>query len=105
MENKTICNYSENFKGDLLRVLENYSPMTPQHNAACALLREIIGKCALDELENLILNGPVNDGDLISKKGRDILLIHKLAVKVIVKGNWGYQCATYLGRYVWGDIK
>ena len=48
-------------------------------------------------LKQLIKEGPIWDGDLISKAGRDTLLDTKLATKIVVKGKQGYQAATYLG--------
>lgn len=56
-------------------------------------------------LIQLIEEGPVEDGDLISKQERDAAIRAKLACRVIVKGQDGYQAARpravrlYMQRY------
>lgn len=57
-------------------------------------------KKLLDQLSQLVVNGPVWDGDVISKSGRDSLLELKLAVKVMLIGEMGYTAATYMGGFV-----
>lgn len=72
---------------------------------------------AKDVLKQLCVNGPVWDGDLISKAGRDELLNRRFAAKVIMgkmwtgpdggkprkqpECSWGFQAATYLGCHVY----
>jgi len=56
-------------------------------------------------LHALLSDGPLFDGDVPSKIGRDLLIDKDLAVKVIVKGSDGYQVATYLGRDVFKYLK
>ena len=46
---------------------------------------------------NQLVNGPVWDGDIISKTDRDELIELKLAVRVCCKGEEGYTGATYTG--------
>lgn len=46
----------------------------------------------------LVESGPLWDGDVPSKTGRDSLLRQGLAVRVVVKGEDGWQAATYAGR-------
>lgn len=52
----------------------------------------------VDTLIALVENGPVWDGDLPSKSGRDGLIARGLAVRVVVEGEDGWQAATYAGR-------
>lgn len=52
----------------------------------------------LDTLVALVEQGPLWDGDVPSKSGRDALLEKGLAVRVVVKGADGYTAATYRGR-------
>jgi hypothetical protein len=52
----------------------------------------------LDTLVALVEVGPLWDGDVPSKTGRDGLLRKGLAVRVVVKGADGWQAATYAGR-------
>lgn len=46
----------------------------------------------------LVEQGPLWDGDVPSKAGRDALIAQGLAVRVVVKGDDGWQAATYAGR-------
>jgi hypothetical protein len=55
----------------------------------------------VDTLIALVENGPLEDGDVPSKSGRDSLISRGLAVKIVVKGSDGYNAATYLGRDVY----
>jgi hypothetical protein len=52
----------------------------------------------IDTLIALVQQGPLWDGDVPSKAGRDALLAQGLAVRVVVKGEDGWQAATYAGR-------
>jgi hypothetical protein len=52
----------------------------------------------LDTLIALVERGPLWDGDVPSKSGRDGLISRGLAVKVVVNGTDGWQAATYNGR-------
>ena len=52
----------------------------------------------VDTLIALVERGPLWDGDLPSKSGRDSLIKRGLAVKCIFAGEDGYQAATYAGR-------
>lgn len=48
-----------------------------------------------EQLHQLLFSGPVYDGDVISKSGRDQLLKLKLAVRCCVGGEQGYTAASY----------
>lgn len=52
-------------------------------------------------LEALILNGPQEDGDVLSKISRDDLVRENLAERVVIKGRQGYNAATNLGYLVY----
>ncbi|WP_109479166.1 hypothetical protein [Paraburkholderia sp. C35] len=52
---------------------------------------------ALDTLIGLIERGPLWDGDVPSKAGREALFEQGLAARVIVDGEDGYTAATYAG--------
>lgn len=43
------------------------------------------------------LNGPIDDGDVPSKSGRDALLDYGYISKVVVKGEQGFNACTYKG--------
>lgn len=52
----------------------------------------------IDTLVALVERGPLWDGDVPSKAGRDALIDAGLAVRVVVNGEDGWQAATYAGR-------
>lgn len=52
----------------------------------------------IDTLIALIENGPLWDGDVPSKSGRDSLIDKGLAVRVVVKLQDGFTAATLAGR-------
>ena len=52
----------------------------------------------IDTLVALVEHGPLFDGDVPSKSGRDDLIAKGLAARVLVKGEDGYTAATYRGR-------
>ena len=64
------------------------------HIAACLLPND------LHESLRQLVNGPVWDGDVISKHCRDALLSFGLAVRVCFKGEQGHTGATYFGYSV-----
>lgn len=53
-----------------------------------------------EPLFQLCERGPVWDGDLISKSARDQLLDVGACSKAIIKGEDGFQVATYFGGYL-----
>ena len=57
-----------------------------------------------DTLIALVEQGPLWDGDVPSKQGRDSLVQRGLAVKVVVKGEDGWQAATYAGRDAYKEL-
>ncbi|MCE2692510.1 MAG: hypothetical protein LW862_22380 [Rubrivivax sp.] len=57
-----------------------------------------------DTLIALVEQGPLWDGDVPSKTGRDALLAQGLAVRVVVKGEDGWQAATYAGRDAYREM-
>ncbi|MBP6564346.1 MAG: hypothetical protein KA200_01910 [Burkholderiales bacterium] len=63
-------------------------------------MKELTG-AEFDTLHGLVLNGPLWDGDVPSKSGRDSLIERGLAVRVVVRGEDGYTAATYAGRDAW----
>jgi hypothetical protein len=57
-----------------------------------------------DTLRALVERGPVYDGDLPSKTGRDSLLANGLAVQVAHQGEDGFQAATLEGLELWKAV-
>lgn len=52
----------------------------------------------LETLIALVERGPLWDGDVPSKSGRDALILQGLAARIVVRGEDGWQAATYAGR-------
>jgi len=57
-----------------------------------------------DTLIALIENGPLFDGDLPSKTGRDTLIDNEFAVRVVVKGEDGFNAATHKGAELYKQL-
>jgi hypothetical protein len=53
---------------------------------------------SIDTLKAVYKHGPLFDGDIPSKTGRDILMGMGMITKVIVKGEDGYNACTHKGR-------
>lgn len=68
---------------------------------AAWLARQALSPAEFDTLAALVTNGPVWDGDLPSKAGRDTLIALGLAVKCVHRGRQGFQAATDLGWRVY----
>lgn len=51
-----------------------------------------------EALYQLHANGPVWDGDVVSKNDRDVFLEIGACAKVCVKGEQGFNACTYFGR-------
>lgn len=66
--------------------------------SAAQHLSAALSGAEVDTLIALVEQGPLWDGDVPSKSGRDSLLQKGLAVRIVVNGADGYQAATYAGR-------
>lgn len=49
----------------------------------------------IDAFQQALRSGPLADGDLVSKAGRDYLLEVGVMAKILVNGEQGYQALTY----------
>ena len=58
-----------------------------------------ISSAAKDVLYQLYESDALEDGDVISKSGRDTLIELGFASKLVLKREWGYQACTYLGAW------
>jgi len=52
-------------------------------------------------LRQLLFQGPVWDGNIVSKRARDDLIDYGLATQCCFLGEQGYAAATYLAFAVW----
>lgn len=59
---------------------------------------EALTGAEIDTLIALVEQGPLWDGDVPSKAGRDGLINKGLAVRIVANGQDGFQAATYAGR-------
>lgn len=90
-------------KNEMLRqaqsLMDGGGPGSPQdvHDMGAWVTRQLLDGASIDTLHALIKVGPVWDGDLPSKAGRNKLVELGLAAKCIVKGQQGFQVATYRG--------
>jgi hypothetical protein len=58
-----------------------------------------------DTLYGMFKNGPLYDGDVCSKQGRDRLLDKDYCAKVVVKGQDGFNACTYKGQRLYKCLK
>lgn len=70
----------------------------------CKAIALIIPKVLSEQLEQLV-NGPVWDGDVISKSERGVLFDMGLAIRVCHKGEQGYTGANYTAFSVLKELK
>ncbi len=73
---------------------------TDEYPIACIELYEALPGNAKEMLRQLFLQGPVWDGNCVSKAGRSVLFELGLASRAIVKGECGYTVTNYTG----GDV-
>jgi hypothetical protein len=74
---------------------------------ACKLIMEVecMGSASRDVLQATYTHGPLFDGDLPSKLGRDKLVELGYVVRVVVKGEEGLNACTYTGADAYRLIK
>jgi hypothetical protein len=72
------------------------------YDAACLRIQQALGSRHYEQLYQLVMSGPVWDGDVISKSARSDLIDWGLASRVCVKGQQGFTGANYRG---WNVLK
>lgn len=70
----------------------------------CKAIALIFPKQFVEQLEQLV-NGPVWDGDVISKADRGVLFDMGLAIRVCHKGEQGYTGANYTAFTILKELK
>jgi len=80
-----------------LEVLYRHEQGTPEAALAAFVFLLHMPTAEREQLRQLVMEGPVWDGDVVSKSARDNLLRWDLAVRVFVKGEQGFTAATYRG--------
>lgn len=73
---------------------------------ACKLIAEAqeMTSAERDVIRATFYNGPLYDGDIPSKTGRDSLLSKGFITKVVVKGEDGFNACTSKGAYAYNLI-
>lgn len=80
-----------------LTVIGSEEQGSDAYEAACKALHEAMGNTLREQLAQLVQQGPVWDGNVVSKSGRDAVMRMGLASRVCVKGEQGYTAANYVG--------
>jgi hypothetical protein len=89
-----------NLKDVLAAIHESVSTSSAEEiRAACRLIVEAQAMTGAERdcIEAGFKHGPLFDGDVPSKSGRDSLINKGFMVKVVVKGEDGYNAITYKG--------
>lgn len=81
-------------------VIEKHGQCSDEYGIAVAAIALSLTSAQREVLGQLV-NGPVWDGDVCSKDARSDLMEMHLATKICVKGEQGYNAATYRGFNVW----
>jgi len=82
---------------ELIKKLLSHNQCDDDYNKTLITITETLSNGHKEELKNLVLNGPVYDGDTISKVIRDDLLKWGFASRAVIKGEQGYTVANYKG--------
>lgn len=96
-----------NIKTILESIHESVELSTPKELAKACKLIVLAQEMKANERDTFIcafLHGPLFDGDVPSKSGRDALLADGFIAKVVVKGNDGYNACTYKGRNLYNIL-
>ena len=83
------------------RDLANVERASPGYEQLVETVNRLLSKTLHEELANIVLNGPLWDGDTISSKSKDALHQLGLATYVVFKGEEGFSAATYQGLAVY----
>lgn len=87
---------------EAIRLFTECDQCEPENDVFAFAVWNLLSEAAKDTLAALVKDGPLYDGDVPSKAGRDELLELGLANRACVKGEQGYQTANYIG---WGVLK
>lgn len=81
----------------IYHLLNQYKASGCENPIFARLVWFLLSPAARENLHALIEEGPLFDGDVPLKSGIHELVEFGLAAKAVVKGEQGYQVATYLG--------
>jgi hypothetical protein len=83
-----------------LSVLLDHEPGSEEYQVAAFAISSAIDDTHWNMLVQLVQDGPVCDGDVVTKGAQDDLIAWGLATKVCVRGTAGYTGANCLGLAV-----
>lgn len=83
-----------------LSVLLGHEQGSEEYQVASYAISAAMGGAHREVLAQLVQDGPVCDGDVITKGARDDLITWGLAVRICVKGKEGYTGANCRGLAV-----
>lgn len=83
-------------------VFDDMEQGSDEYNQACQNVRRLMRPAHRDTLRQLVEQGPVYDGDVISNSARDDLIRAGLASRACVRGEQGFTVANYRG---WDVLK
>lgn len=90
---------------DILNVLHESIELSSDKEIkeACKLIIEVqeLRGAEIDCIYAAFKNGPLFDGDVPSKSGRDELISKGFMVKVVVKGKDGFNALTHKGAWAY----
>jgi len=75
------------------------------HACEAIIAAQSFNACERDTLRAAYKNGPLWDGDLPSKAGRDELVSKGFMERIVVKGEDGYNACTLRGAMVYKAIR
>jgi len=90
-------------KGDQAQALRGLTIMDTDDGyfSGAPIVWDALSSGQREQLNQLLHQGPVWDGNVISKSCRDDLLQYGLAVRCCFMGNQGYTAASYRALTVW----
>lgn len=81
---------------DFIRKLIDKAHLSDNYDEAVEALVFVFPKSHIESLR-LLVDGPVHDGDVISKRERDDLIDMGIGIRVCYKGEQGFTGAKYIG--------
>lgn len=80
-----------------LAIMNTFERFSDKHNKAIVSIVKELTPTHRETLKQLVEQGPVEDGDIVSKSARDDLITWDLAVRACIKNRQGYTVANYKG--------
>lgn len=85
-----------------LTALHQMDQCDDRYDEYCLDVKHLLKPSEIEQLKQIVEEGPVWDGNVISKHYRNNLQVMGLVMPVVVRNEQGYTGATYLG---WNVLK